>query len=232
MTARKKYFFIVFLAVITFFYAGCIGQPKPDETPVAFTPTVFRAITPIPTPTPAFVIGDGGLLSNEPCGPPCFLGIEPGKTTRMDVLDILTTKGIIDTCETIDQYQFAIDEGIGGWGCPSFGSINFRKVTGIVSVVVFEIIPPIELQEIMVKHGSPDAVWVVNLGTPEAPLLSASIFYFDLRAILLFSKDQDELEYKISPTAVIDGVIYGDDQYLKENLDRFNAWKGYGNYKP
>jgi len=75
--------------------------------------------------------------------------------------------------------------------------------------------------------------WIVNFGTPEAPLLSASIFYFDLRAILLFSKDQDELEYKILPTAVIiDGVIYGDDQYLKENLDGFNALKGYGTYKP
>jgi hypothetical protein len=231
----RPYIVVLFALIFVTTVCGCDfkenGKPF-SPTPISPTPTTLRINGPRPTATPASVIGDGGLLSGEPCSPPCFWGIEPGKTTQAEVLEILTSKGIIDTCETIDQYQFAIDKGIGGWwACPSSTSIEFWKVTGVVSAVEFEITPSIELQEIVAKYGFPDAVLIVNVGSTDYPSLWAVIYYFDLRTSLVLVGEQEGVEYEILPTTLIDWVGYYDEQAFAEEIDHVVPWHGYGRYK-
>src|SRR5258708_7719585 len=47
-----------------------------------------------PTPRVAFDIGDGGLISRQPCAPPCFFGIHVGETSFDQAIPILETNNI------------------------------------------------------------------------------------------------------------------------------------------
>ncbi|MBA3074003.1 MAG: hypothetical protein FP831_10430, partial [Anaerolineae bacterium] len=42
---------------------------------------------------PVLNIDDGGLLSKNPCTPPCFWNITPGITTEESAINILETMG-------------------------------------------------------------------------------------------------------------------------------------------
>ncbi|MFH2102924.1 MAG: hypothetical protein ABIJ39_06165 [Chloroflexota bacterium] len=82
----------ILLAIGTLFWVACACVPTDDNDASVMTP--FPSVTspvrvepspPFPgTPTVTlppmieFDYGDGGLISEVPCGPPCFMGIDPG----------------------------------------------------------------------------------------------------------------------------------------------------------
>lgn len=231
---------------LVFAVTACMDDTEESGEFIAPTPTILRLSRPTVSPTPPIlVIGDGGLLSAEPCGPPCFWGIEPGKTTQSEAFQILTNLGVMEVCENYEYFDNLINEWVGGWTCQSefdyrfekpkgFG-LSFRKSTGIIDTVSFKPTIPITLQDIVVKHGFPDAVRVVNLGGEHDPNLSANIYYFDLRIVLGIGEIQEEWKYKVLPTTLINRANYQDEQTLKDDFDIFGEniipWKGYGEYQ-
>ncbi len=54
------------------------------------------------TPNPNVEIGDGGLLSDASCGPPCFWNITPGLTTRSQAWGSLIQRGMSQTCQELN----------------------------------------------------------------------------------------------------------------------------------
>lgn len=239
---------LLVLVVFVFAATACKGGVEGNGNLISPTPTIPRTRVPRTTATstlPILVIGDGGLLSGEPCGPPCFWGIEPGKTTQSEAFQILTKLDVMKACESYDYFENLTNEWIGGWACQSkfdyrfekprgFG-VSFRKSTGIVDNVGFVPTIPITLQDVIAKHGFPDVVVVLDNGLPEYPTVQASIYYSDLRTIFPLSEEQEGTEFHIEPTTLIDGVVYLDSDSLQHDLEIFAEnilpWHGYGAYK-
>lgn len=227
----KKY---LNLLGLIFLLIGCINNQ--NEKGNALMPTSIVQPTSEPTlaTAPAFFIGDGGILSKKPCGPPCFFGIEAGRTSQDEVPQILLDKEIMDQCSTIDHYQFAIDEGIGGWACQSIATITYRKATGVVDSIGFELERPVTLHDIVAEYGYPDIIIIKDVGLPESPTLLASIYYSSLKFVLPIKEQQYGITYFVEPATFIQSVIYLDEESIKNDLEMFSqeafSWKGYGHY--
>jgi hypothetical protein len=52
---------------------------------------------------PRSPLGDGGLLSREPCGPPCFFGIIPGVSSKDDAITMLRSHELYLDCSEYDN---------------------------------------------------------------------------------------------------------------------------------
>lgn len=245
---KNKHPYLLVLVALVFAATACKGGAEGNGKLVSPTPTIPRTRVPRPTATPTppiLVIGDGGLLSGEPCGPPCFWGIEPGKTTQSEAFQILTNLGVMEACESYDYFENLTNEWIGGWACqakfdyrfekPKGFGVSFRKSTGIIDGVRFIPTIPITLQDIIAKHGFPDVVVVLDTGLPEYPTVQASIYYSALRIVFPLSKEQEGAEYKIEPITPIDQVVYLDNDALEYDFEIFAEhivpWKGYGGYE-
>ena len=94
-------------------------------------------------------IGDGGLLSDLPCGPPCFQKIYPGITTEQSVQK--TLQDFSQPCRDIDfpgtTFKVIDCQGV---------SISFRD--SIVDDVSFYPSAIITVQEVIDKYGAPEGV--------------------------------------------------------------------------
>ena len=224
----------VLLLIVAAGITGCMsfheGEEVPPPTPFEQQPLVYPVSTINPVSS---IIGDGGLLSKQPCGPPCFFGIVPGQTHYTEAENILVNQGLINYCTVIDEYAFAQEEGIGGWWCDGF-AVEFDRATGIVNHIQFALSPPIQLRTIVDRYGSPDAVSVINMGGEHTPLLGGEVRYFQYHMVLFSDTEQQSWEYKFAPTMFIDGVIYEDETGFMERLEGFEPemwlWHGYGTY--
>jgi len=220
MTEKHKCFHAINLILLLLF-SGCIDRTENIQP------------TPNPTATPAFDFGDGGLLSNQPCGPPCFWDIEPGQTTEAEASQILEKLGVLDDC--LFFYLPDTHEGVetNTWSCPGNFGIGLRKDLEVVTSVNFTLQKPIELQKIIEKYGSPDYVWVFDTGFVDAPSASATIYFSKLRMQFLLP-DLEAAYYYIWATTLISNVVYKDNQSMRAELvqwsDSIMTWKGYGNY--
>ena len=76
-------------------------------------------------------IEDGGLISKNPCGAPCFLGVTPGITTKPQIIEILHERNLYDLCK-FDEYVYAEEEMT--IECTSF-NINYGYRSNIVTLV-------------------------------------------------------------------------------------------------
>jgi hypothetical protein len=110
--------------------------------------------------TPTLDVGDGGFLSGEPCGPPCFWGIVPGQTMEAEVMEILQERGVFKVCRAHDREA---EGGIRGIICPQF-AVGFRRGGNVVDDVVLWPSTPITAEEIIAKYGEPEFVKVGGLG--------------------------------------------------------------------
>jgi hypothetical protein len=196
--------------------SGCAAQNE----------TYVRAPIPTARPTSQVDIGDGGLVSQDPCGPPCLLGITPGQSSLDDVERQLEQYGLMATCEHISV----------SWSCYSFSSsisIIMDEEKEKVSHIWFYQ-PGVTLGEVIDTYGDPD-VWVMDKHTDTG--------WFDIE--LCFNKIST-----IAELEALESVEYGDHYpaqpsttitklvYLDGGCESFypsfvlEPWTGYGDYPP
>lgn len=211
---------------------GCSRNAKPSPF---LTPSTSGIIIPEPSVSSTLAIGDGGLLSGDPCSPPCFLGIEPGKTAETEVPMLLTQAGLSDVCEYHHYFDHIADDWIRGWYCQQIIDIEISE-EGIVNSIRFKLPSPVLLQSVIARHGEPDAVMVFDSGLPEYPALQADILYERLRMVLFPIEEQGSFTYSIHPTTLIHTIRYESpdswQDYLTYFADNSQPWHGYGEYVP
>lgn len=189
------------------------------------------------TPASVFAFGDGGLLSHEPCGPPCFYGITPGKTTQLEVSQVLEDLGILDTCQflTLPSTSPKNEGESRDWQCERGFGIEIRQDTQLVKSIYFRIDEPIEMQKIIEKYGNPDVIEVLEMGFVDAPSVSAAVYFVKSRMVLPLPEVEGTY-YPISSTTSVNRIVYRDDQSLQDQMERWSdiitPWEGYGNYVP
>ena len=218
---------VVFGVVILLGLVSC-------SLPSTMTLTSTTALSPSPSPmspvtlTPAtsarlvIDVGDGGFLSGEPCGPPCFWGITPGETREAEVVEILQERGAFEACEMFDSEDKG---GYRGLECGSRVIIGFERGGDVVDGVGFN--PSgVTVQEVVAKYGEPESVQVGALG----------VHVLDYQLILAYPKMltlvrlslQQEYPYVLRPETPVKNIVYDLEFGGEFSLD--GVWHGYGEY--
>jgi hypothetical protein len=178
--------------------------------------------------TPTILIGDGGLISQIPCGPPCFLGIVPGITSNDEALVKFNSRAAPAKCEEYD-YSKRPGGGLRGVSC-GFGGFIFGE-DGYVSSIGFT--PNgITLKQVIEKYGSPDSIKVGLITRPEdAPIMAMILRYDELQAVINLPS-QAGAEYTLSEDVPIEYVRYiekAEYAIISENAGG-EPWRGYTSY--
>ena len=173
-------------------------------------------------------IGDGGFLSQEPCGPPCFWNIVPNITTKDEAIEVLKSKGLFERCEFIDNTAYAGTRGI---VCRPIVLVELRDDTDIVSGIGFRPSEAITVEDMIEKYGEPDAVLVSTIGIPEGQYQIGMNLYYDKFYGDIRLNEQDGGTFTLTPSTIIVNIGYADEAWYSEVRNRLQQWKGYGEYK-
>ena len=185
------------------------------------------SITPEPTMVNSF--GDGGLLSNEPCTPPCFYGITPGVTTEEEARSILVQKEVFENCEEFDN------SSVGG---NSQGIRCNHFVVYFSDSMVFDLgfypESKLTLGEIIAEHGEPDRLYTFSMSTPDNPLYGNLSLCFDhFHMIIGVPEILGEVYHVSQETRILDVSYLSSEENYKRmcyDLKGSQPWKGYGDY--
>jgi hypothetical protein len=175
-------------------------------------------------------VGDGGFLSGEPCGPPCFWGIIPGITTDDETNKLLESAGV-QTSECKYSQRQNPDVNVIRCGPVGLGyEIGIAiDTTGVVKDLGFAPEPPFSLGDVIAKYGNPDAVSVGRLSvTLVPPDIGIRIYYDHLQAELSIPDQKGSAE--IRADYVIDGVLYSNAQSYEKSRKSSQPWHGFGEY--
>ena len=224
--AKLKWVFLICLSLVLGLLAGCRAESfRSTETPSFAMPTSTRQQS-TPTLVPLDV-GEGGLLSGEPCGPPCLLNITPELTTEDDANAILGR--YFDVRMKCMPWNQKAGRGI---NCDSIW-VGFSDNHKVVNI---DWIPSktVTLGDVIAKHGNPDIVWVYSMNddvesTDVRPV--KMILYFGSIKTKLELPEQNETTYKVDPSIIIASVGYLTTSEYEKSTHNGQKWSGYGDYE-
>ena len=189
----------------------------PSQTPIAATPKPF------PTPLPEIWIGDGGLISGNPCLAPCFNGVRIGETMIDQVIPILDDNRIYPCIQDTSTSVF----------CSNKILVEVNSSSYLVVAIGYYPNVKISIGEIILKYGEPNIIHVVPTGIPEGPT-TVILLLFDELGMRIRLPTIDGREYKLSASSKVELVNYFDEvlyQEMRQNLFS-QPWNGYGAYYP
>ncbi len=204
----------IIFASLGILLAGCMLETQPQPTPA--TNEQFH---------------DGGLISQIPCGPPCFYGIVPGLATEADIERAEAERSdIYSNCSLVDNTSFG---GVRGFRCE--GGVGGIYKGQTVDSIGFYPAKNIIVKEIIDLYGPPDFLNVMIVSLPDAPPWSgASLVYGRMHTILGMS-DQPGREFRIEPDTHITSVSYLSDARFTEIWDPHDktsvSWNGFQTYQ-
>ena len=171
-------------------------------------------------------IGDGGFLSDEPCRAPCFFGITPDVTTKEQAIEIFQKKFGVGNC---DEWPDLKD----GHDIICEPVLVIFNDSGQIDNIYFSPAKSISIEEVIAKHGQPDAYMVFgssreNMGRTTSVIMR---LYFDNINTEIVLSEQDGENYFIVSSNIIEEINYsGNDEWAYWREDA-QPWRGYGEYK-
>ena len=172
-------------------------------------------------------IGDGGFLSNEPCGPPCFFEIVPGVTTKDQAISILQGLEIYAGCHEYDNRQ---QGGVRGIACQNI-SLGLQDDFAIVESVGFTPTQKITVEEATAMYGEPSAILVTDVSYTGNEFVTTMILYYDSINMELVLAEQNSGTFDLMPTTLIVNIGYSDQKAYDLSRRYSQVWKGYGTYE-
>lgn len=197
----------IILIIVIVFLTGCIKTVK----------------------IPTNALKDGGLLTNDPCGPPCFYQITPGITTQNNAMKIIqkSPEMFID-CVSTDMLPSNNKSIV---SCAYF-DISFQNQ--VVKSLDYYPSSKITSQQLIDSYGIPDSISVrLSSLLPDEPFRVVMQFCYDqIRTTLLFSEQKGRV-YKIDSKTPIQFIAYDDNESYDPLCGSKNSavtWVGYGEY--
>lgn len=167
------------------------------------------------------ISGDGGFLSEKPCGPPCFYGIIPGITSKDDLEEILKLNSF--SCTFFD---YTHSSGAQGFMCP-WGGIALSDEGNIVIGVSFWPSSKIRLWQVIDKYGEPDYVRTGIVSLPDAKVRVGMMLGFRKIRTWIELEEQSAPKYTVREDSLVRHIGYS-DHFDHQPSDV--VWKGYGEY--
>jgi hypothetical protein len=181
---------------------------------------------------------DRGLLSGDPCAPPCFEGVTPGESHQADVEALLTRTGVLDTCEYIPQPDDQRQEelAVAGFLCEGFTTFAFDVQSATLVQLAFQPSRGVTTGEFIRVHGQPSGVFVWVEGSPDQPLVGMEL-YFEKLATILHVNMTDGVTFNLRESTDITRVVYASDAFFENAVNSdpragLQPWRGYGLYEP
>lgn len=201
---------------------ACVATKTGTPTQTVITPSQTAS-----PPAEVFLpIGDGGLISGEPCESPCFFGIHIDETPLNQVVSLLENNGISPCYFASDTTVFCGKNVI---------SIAIGADSSTYIVDGLEYVPsfPITVAEIIGKYGNPSFVYVSFSDTPDLSALYVLVLWDSIKMRVDLPEIEDE-SYVVENITQIQRVIFLDEtSYSNLTTDEYaQAWNGYGAYKP
>ena len=187
---------------------------KVSETPIPARPTAVD-----------LQIGDGGLFSGSPCGPPCFLGILPGVTSYDEVVSILSDNQDLNYCKEYDNTR---DGGARGFLCADSYVIGFDRARSVVTHLGFTPTVEITLQEVVEAYGEPSRISVSTGGY--AKTVSKARLFYPQYTMSLMLEEQEGDTYFIQPNSKVNTIGYEGESSFLTSVEWTQEWSGYGEY--
>lgn len=179
---------------------------------------------PAPVPNP---FGDGGLLSGEPCGPPCFWNIRPGETTKDQAVKILQEKHEFEQCKYFDNTSFS---GLRGYNC-RWVSFTLFNQKDIVETIGYEVTGGTQVKDLIEKYGPPDRL-LSSLGGITDRRAEMLLLYDNL-LMTVFLESQPSGDYALKPETKLESVSYSEKTSYEQYAKNYKTpWSGYVQYKP
>jgi hypothetical protein len=194
-----------------------------------------EAETPVHTPmfSSTATIGDGGLLSEQSCKPPCLWGMTPGITREAEAWEILKSKDLTNACGVWDTTTGGT-RGIQCYWDNGSITIGLESQQDAIRFVAFPPSNTIHISDIIEKYGAPTWVAVWEGDNPEHIAVEVAVFYDEIATRLDF-RSQDGMVYNLRPETEIVGVSYLSPQqyteFIKSMEGALFSWSGYGEYQ-
>jgi hypothetical protein len=168
-------------------------------------------------------IGDGGLITEKPCSPPCFLGIIPDTTTKDQVVEMLKQKGFSEYKQIGNILSYGNSIDIKYDSKEYVNTISFVPTTILTTQVIIE------------KYGPPNMVEVVydTFSTPEHNYFSMGFYYDQLQTYIKLENQEIYPAYSLGEDTKIEHIVYYNEGAYKnaKSISKHSVqWKGYGSY--
>jgi hypothetical protein len=198
-----------------------------------FTPTSTSIIkTEVPVSTSVELpIGDGGLLSGQPCESPCFFGVRLGETEFDQIIPILKTNGLSPCFKNLRSEDWM--SVFCGIDKPRV-TVDIREETLIVNGIGYLPGIPLSVGNIIAKYGEPNYVQALLTRDDSNNLLMTATLYWDTIAMevdLSPTKDTGEHQYQIESTTSAESIYFQEaEDYMRFSREGSETWRGYDFY--
>jgi hypothetical protein len=178
----------------------------------------------------ALDIGDGGFLTEEPCGPPCFWNIIPATTQKQESIDIFQEHfnqyfGVSNCSQWPQSWNTQLIE------CKPV-VIGFNA-DGYVEGISFIPTQSITVGDVISKYDDPNDVSTIGIGDEiigKTKWVSVSLFFNKIRTIIILPS-QDGTNYDVQPSTPVMMIVYPDDTiWALAKTQQLTQWKGFGEY--
>ena len=180
-------------------------------------------------------IRDGGFLSEETCGPPCFLGIIPNVTKEAEAIRILKERGLYKNCKFVNNES---GSGLRVLNCLKHQvSVTFFPGTDVVGEIRFSLIQEVTVDMVIAKYGEPDSVFVSSMRFPWTKRLETfmALIYNDINTSVNLGA-QNGNTFNLKSSTPVSSIGYsklgfpsvGEGETGKKYL---SAWHDYGEYE-
>ena len=197
---------------------------------IVFIALMMGACNTAPAQGPLINIGDGGFLSEKPCGPPCFMGIIPGESSETDVISVLKDLNIFSGCEAFINQS---DDSEKGYICRGLVIVRMDRSSNLVTSIGYQPDDTIHVKEAITKFGPPNYLMVVN-SSPTEIVKIGMILYYDRPPMAIVLPNQGGVSYDLLPDITIENIGYSSksdyDQLIQSFSKFFLTWKGYSEY--
>lgn len=161
--------------------------------------------------------GDTSLRTFEPCEPPCWYNIVPGRSTSANVTQVLPSLTFIDP-QSIKKQPYSEEGGstFSWWYTNppgTYGQIQLRNdvVTRILARPGFRL----DLREVVERFGPPDRVYPKNIIASDGGFYQVS-FYYPNRGLALYTTQLPMVNTDPNTAVPFGGTYYGTAEYTIE----------------
>lgn len=174
------------------------------------------------------MLADTSLISEQPCGAPCWRDIIPGETSWEDAVKILEEAEDVVNLQSAEDPNS--DAALVAWET-SDGVACCRMFTQdgeTVSTIFLLVAPDMSLGDVIELHNEPEYV----TGEPITESQALGTLYFPEIPMLLYVFVAGEVEGEFLETSEILGVVYLTEEEMEAIIETSSlyTWEGYMAY--
>ncbi len=172
-------------------------------------------------------LNDTSIISGDPCGPPCFANIVPGKTKFTDAVTALKADKRFTNVITQENPLQAAWATAAGEQCCQISADD----TGTVNAILLRLAPHVTAKQLLDKYGNPTYVTEVDYSAAEV----AVALIFPKNGLVAWVTPGDPASTLMPESPLVVALYLAQDQFNKlvagATLQGWDGFKPYAAYK-